>query len=64
MKNGKLVIDEYDMVYGNPGLCCPLRYFEKTFAWNGETFEVEKTEILPNETQHKDYIGYPSDEDE
>ncbi len=61
MKDGNLIIEEYDMEYGKPGNCCPLRYFRKTFIWNGETFEEKEIEILSNEKQGREYTGYPSD---
>lgn len=60
--DNKIIIEEYDMKYGNPGSCCPLRYFSKKFAWNGKTFKEESIEIFLNDSQVKKYIGYPSEE--
>lgn len=59
--HGNLVIEEYDTKFGDPPICCPLRYFRKTFAWNGKSFEEIKVEIIQYDKQSREFTGYPSD---
>lgn len=59
--DGNLVIEEYDTKFGDPPICCPLRYFRRTFAWNGNSFEEIKVEIIQYDKQSREFIGYPSD---
>lgn len=62
IKDSELIIEEYDTKYGNPPICCPERYFRKTFAWNGRTFEEKETKIIPYNKNSREFSDYPSDE--
>lgn len=61
IENGALIIEEYDTEYGSPAICCPLRYFRKTFAWNGKTLELKNNETIPYDKDHRELTGYPAE---
>jgi hypothetical protein len=53
-----LMVEEYN---DDAVACCPRSYNRMIFNWDGKNFIQTKSEVIPNESNHRDYLGFPNE---